>query len=274
MFQNSDSKQIQRQYQGYLSTPLLWTGFDVLNLKQLELPVINTNIFENEVVTDNLLLGMRVERFVMSELNQHKNITILAENVQIQNEKITIGEIDCLLKQDNTFIHLEIIYKFYLYDCSVGDSEIEHWIGPNRNDSLVKKLIKLKDKQLPLIYAEKAEPLLKSLNILKEKLKQYVYFKAQLFTPYEEDSVPFKHLNKDCVKGFYIHVSKINEFNDCKFYIPTKSNWLIDIQLTVNWISFEAFTSKITALTTQKKSPLCWIKHPNGMTQKFFVIWW
>ena len=44
-------------------------------------------------------------------------------------------------------IHLEIVYKFYLYDNTIGTSEIDHWIGPNRNDSLREKLEKLKSKR-------------------------------------------------------------------------------------------------------------------------------
>jgi len=56
------------------------------------------------------------------------------------------------LWENNKPIHLEIIYKFYLYDPSIGLTQLDHWIGPNRRDSLVKKLTKLKQKQLPLLY--------------------------------------------------------------------------------------------------------------------------
>ena len=88
----------------------------------------------------------------ISHSSKDKEIKILAENVQIQNEKTTVGEIDCILTTAKKPVHLEIIYKFYLYDKSVGTNELEHWIGPNRRDSLVSKLNKLKDKQLPLLY--------------------------------------------------------------------------------------------------------------------------
>ncbi|WP_415859547.1 DUF1853 family protein [Aureibaculum sp. 2210JD6-5] len=109
---------------------------------------------------------------------------ILTENIQVQHDKRTVGELDCILIKDNTPIHLEIIYKFYLYDNSVGSSEIEHWIGPNRNDTLLKKLTKLKEKQLPLLYSEHTKPILDDFNLNPKIINQLVYFKAQLFTPY------------------------------------------------------------------------------------------
>lgn len=266
------SKSIQLQYQGYLNTPLLWKKDTVLGLCQFKLKETPTNPF-NETIPDNLRLGKRVERFVSAELYQNINIEILLENQQVQNEKLTIGEIDCILKLNDTPIHLEIIYKFYLYDPKIGNTEIEHWIGPNRNDNLLKKLTKLKDKQLPLIYNQYAKPILDTIHLNSEDIKQRVCFKAQLFTPYKTEVV-FNLLNEDCLKGFYIHVSRIDVFKDCKFFIPTKTDWLLETQIQVNWLIFKAFKTQIIAITNEKSAPLCWIKFPNGTLQKFFVVWW
>lgn len=265
------SKNIQAQYHGYLHTPLLWEN-TVFGLKQFEFSTERETVF-NESIPENLRLGKRVERFVSSELQQNKNVTALLENVQVQNEKITVGEIDCILKQNNVPIHLEIIYKFYLFDNRVGTSEIEHWIGPNRNDDLLKKLTKLKEKQLPLLYNPLTKPLLDSLNLKASELQQAVCFKAQLFVPYQKD-VEFTLLNKDCVNGFYVSISDIQQFEDCKFYIPTKTNWLLEVQTQVQWLNYTLFSEKVETITNEKTSPLCWIKFPNGNIQKFFVVWW
>lgn len=270
---NSKSKDIQSQYQGYKNTPLLWNNNAVLGLQQFELPKQNDAVF-NEQIPQNLRLGKRVERFVSHELNHQNEIEVLLENKQVQHEKRTIGELDCILKQNKTPIHLEIIYKFYLYDKSVGTTEIEHWIGPNRNDTLLKKVTKLKEKQLPLLYSKHTKPILNHLKLNAETIQQKVYFKAQLFTAYNESLPKFKLLNKACLNGFYIHLSTIEEFNNCKFYIPTKLNWLTEIQTQINWLNFRTFSEKITAIVQEKTSPLCWIKFPNGITQKFFVVWW
>lgn len=266
------SKNIQLQYQGYLNTSLLWKEHALLGLQQLELQDKKTTQF-NEEIPENLRLGKRVERYVYAELTEHQNIEILLENAQIQNNKITVGEIDCILKLNQKPIHLEIVYKFYLYDPKTGSSEIEHWIGPNRNDNLLKKLHKLKDKQLPLLYNEHTQSVLKSINLNSEDIQQNVLFKAQLFTPYKS-TVNFELLNKECVAGFYIHLNEIGQFLDCKFYIPTKVNWLLEVHSKVNWMMFDQFNLKITSLISQKRAPLCWLKFQNGTIQKLFVVWW
>lgn len=268
----STSKHIQLQYQGYLNTPLLWQKQRIYGLAQLELPGLLVHRF-NKTISENLLLGKRVEQFVIDELQQHKNIKILLENFQIQNEKITIGEIDCLLQQDDIPIHLEIIYKFYLFDANLGNSEIDHWTGPNRKDTLVQKLNKLRDKQLPVLYNEHAKPFLDRLRIHSDDVLQRVLFKAQLFAPYRTN-VNFDLVNRQCLKGFYIHYSETQQFSLCKFHIPVKVDWLLEVHTKVDWISYDQFIKNIAPILNEKKAPLCWIKFPNGNIQKFFVVWW
>ncbi|WP_236958216.1 DUF1853 family protein [Joostella atrarenae] len=266
------SKHIQQQYEGYLQTPALWENVPVFGLHQFKTPKQAITVFNRET-PKNLRLGKLVEFFVSSELSQNNDIKTLLENYQVQNGKHTIGEIDCILLHENKPIHLEVVYKFYLYDENVGTTEIEHWIGPNRNDTLIKKLSKLKEKQLPLLYNEYTEPILDKLHLKSEEISQAVLFKAQLFTPYKE-TIGFENLNKDCLKGFYVNVSDINQFHDCKFYIPSKKNWLSEVHLQVDWMVYKQFSEQINILTEQKMSPLCWIKFPNGLTKKFFVVWW
>lgn len=268
-----NSKDIQLQYQGFLNTPLLWKLEPIFGLKQLILSKKNTAAFEG-TIQKNLRLGKRVERFVENEFKNIPSISILAENCQIQNEKTTVGELDFILKKSEKPIHLEVIYKFYLYDETYGVSEIEHWIGPNRNDNLVKKLIKLKEKQLPLLFNPNTKTLLDKLNLQQIEIEQYVYFKAQLFVPLKLKNNKFESINNECIAGFYIRIYELQQFLNCKFYIPSKVNWLQAIQTQTNWISFQNFTSKVALILKNKTSPLCWLKFPNGEVQKFFLVWW
>ena len=270
---DTKSKNIQLQYQGYLNTPLLWEQTKLYGLKQLYLPMVATAVF-NRVTASNLRLGKLVEQFVSTQLSQYEFINILLENFQVQNGKQTIGEFDCILEYDEKPIHLEIIYKFYLYDENVGTSEIEHWIGPNRNDTLLKKLTKLKEKQLPLLYNIHAKTALEALNLKAETIEQRVLFKAQLFIPYTKRQVEFKTLNEACLSGFYINHTEIDRFKDCKFYIPSKKNWLVEVHSNVAWEVYAQFSEVLKELISQRISPLCWIKFPNGTLQKFFVVCW
>ncbi len=268
----NSTNRISLQYQGYLNTALLWQEHTVFGLEQIQVMQQRRTDFKM-LIPENLRLGKRVELFVFEEFSQIESIEVLLQNKQVQNGKTTIGEIDCVLKQDGIPIHLEIVYKFYLYDAKVGSSEIEHWIGPNRNDTLTKKLIKLKDKQFPLIYKEQVMPLLANVNVKSQNLLQKVLFKAQLFIPYKA-KMGFDLLNKNCLAGFYIYHSALHQFSDYEFFIPDKLDWLIEVHSEVDWISYNQFQKATELLLNDKKSPLCWIRFSDTKIQKFFVVWW
>lgn len=266
-----NNNDIKRQYQGFLNTPLLWES-ELCGLSQFQLTSSNNQQFTS-ALPGKLRLGKRVERFVSEAIKSDPNIEILSENHQVQREKLTLGELDCILLRKEIPIHLEIIYKFYLVDTSVGTTEIEHCIGPNRKDNLLKKLTKLKEKQLPLLYAPETKPLLDQLGLNMEAIVQQVYFKAQLFLPLKE-TIKLKQLNRECVQGFYCNFEELQGFSDCKFDIPTKANWLKEAETQTNWMDFDSFREKINHLLAEEKSPLCWMKRPNGQLEKCFVVWW
>ncbi|QLE02930.1 DUF1853 family protein [Galbibacter sp. BG1] len=266
-------KDIQLQYLGYLNTPLLWESGEIEGIEQIELHEKPTPPLQKTVAT-NVRLGRRIEEFVSEELQQNKNIEILLENFQIQQKKQTIGEIDCILKQNGQPVHLEVMYKFYLYDETVGNSEIERWIGTNRTDSFYKKITKLKNKQFPILFNENMLPTLKKLEIDPDEIQQRVLFKAQLFVPYEKEDVNFSKLNKNCLQGFYIRLPQLSAFKNCKLYKPTKMNNLIEVTPQANWMGYTEFKEKVTPIVENKGAPLCWVKFPNGIIKKFFIVWW
>lgn len=266
-------KDLQLQYEGFLQTPFLWHGKGVFNLQQFKSNSNKIVTFTTPIL-QKLRLGKLVERFVSFELEQNNSISILAENIQIQQEKITLGELDCIILKDKKPIHLEIVYKFYLYDESVGNNEIEHWIGPNRRDSFIQKLTKLKEKQLPLLYKNETKTYLDNLNLSLEKVEQQVYFKAQLFVPYKDNARKHLHINTDCIYGFYIYPKELSQFSECKFYIPNKHNWLVNPHPNVDWMNYLSFQSKLQQFLDEENAPLCWLKKPNGEMIKFFVVWW
>jgi hypothetical protein len=263
---------LQKRYEGFLKTPYLWLGKSTNNLEQFEISSQPKKI--DITVDENLRLGKYVERLVSFELLQHKNITILAENIQIQDNQLTLGELDCLLIKNNQPIHLEIIYKFYLYDNSVGNTEIEHFIGPNRKDALVEKLNKLQEKQQPLLYSKFCKPYLEQLNLTTKDIVQQVYFKAQLFLPFNNQNIKLEHLNNDCIVGFYVNQNQIKNFKDCKFFIPIKKDWLIVPHANVNWFNYDHFNDATQNHSIEKYSYLFWLKHPNGVIKKMFLVWW
>ncbi|WP_439131632.1 DUF1853 family protein [Polaribacter sp.] len=266
------NKDIQNRYEGFLQTPNLWKNNAVYHLPQFEIENSSSKIDID--IDEKLRLGKYIERFVSYQLAQQNNVTILCENVQIQKEKRTLGELDCILKKGKSVIHLEIIYKFYLIDETVGKTEIEHCIGPNRKDSLKEKLTKLKKKQLPLLYAAECREFLKSLHLNSESMEQKVCFKAQLFVPFSNRKIQFTTLNNHCISGFYINLKQLSNFIDCKFYIPDKKDWLVVPHTHVDWLNFDRFQENMKEYLNRKFSPLCWLKFKNGTIEKVFLVWW
>lgn len=261
-----------KHYEGCIKTPALWFGNSVKNIEQFQL---NNLIFPFDgKAQPKLRLGKLVEHFITYQLQQDDTIQVLAENYQVQKDALTIGEIDCICQKNDIPIHLEIVYKFYLYDPKVGQTEIEKWIGPNRNDSLIQKLDKLKQRQLPLLYNTSTKPLLNQLKIIDKQIKQRVCFKAQLFTPFQLKDIKHKIINSECIKGFYIPYESLSQFKKCTFFLPKKQDWLLEAHHNVTWKKLEDISESINAFLAIKKSPMVWIKTPNNIVQKCFIVWW
>lgn len=260
----------QQRFLGFQNTPFLWHG-SLFDLKQFQSQALPVNI--EEKIPDTIRLGNYVERLVSYELEQDTSIEVLKENAQIISNKVTLGEIDCLLLQNKQAVHIEIAYKFYLYDPSVGTHFLDHWIGPNRRDSLVLKLHKVRDKQFPLLYTEECTALLSELGLKAENIQQRTYFKAQLYIPFRQE-IQLEELNAECICGFYIDIEQLQEFSNCKFYIPKKLDWLIDPYVDVDWLNFEQTQKRILEFHQKKSAPLCWMKQANGEIIKLFVVWW
>ena len=266
------NKSIQKRYEGFLQTPSLWQHKSICELQPFIIAPKFTKIAIE--IDENQRLGKYIERLVSYQLQQEKDIEILAENIQIQRHKITLGELDCLLLRNQEAIHLEIVYKFYLYDATVGHDEIGHFIGPNRKDALIEKLEKLSKKQLPLLYSNEVKNYLQTMEISSEKISQQVYFKAQLFMPLSLKDHNLSILNSKCIAGFYINITQLKTFSNGKFFIPVKKDWLVIPHQHVTWISFDDFSIKANEFLHQKYAPLCWLKLKSGEIQKFFLVWW
>ena len=262
----------QLQYQGFLATPLLWKG-RFMSVEQLELPPPGPVLYTGAAIK-NIRLGKRAEQFAFHYFRQLEGMKVLAQNIQLKKNKVTIGELDALLDWQGQFIHLEMVCKFYLYDTSAGTSEIERWIGPNRKDSLIRKLKKLKNHQLPLLFSDEAVELLKKLQISPASVQQKVFFKAQLFVPTYLLHQDLPLINNDCIAGCYIHWPELEQLHDHQFSIPDKMDWLVAPHPAVEWLPFDEFKAALAKWIANKSAPLCWLKTPGGSLQKFFVVWW
>ncbi|UJH91562.1 DUF1853 family protein [Antarcticibacterium sp. 1MA-6-2] len=193
-----------KQFENFISTPTLWINEKFCGLNQFLFKFRSTALTdpENDFVDLQLtnVLGKRAETFFEHAVKSSNHYKILASRVQIIEEKITLGELDFLLKdqETNQTIHVELVYKFYIYDPSFP-KEMQRWIGPNRRDSLLLKINKLKNHQLPLLYQNKSKATLQELWIDTENIEQKVFFPANLFVPKHLLETSFPFINNECI---------------------------------------------------------------------------
>jgi uncharacterized protein len=266
---------IQHQYEGTILTPALWKGDAVAGLEQIELDFTNTPPFEEEI-NPNQVLGKRAEAFIEAAIKQSPDHELIASNIQIIDNKTTVGELDYLIydKKNKEHLHIELIYKFYLYNSSVSKIEINKWIGPNRNDSFDQKLDKLINKQLPLLQHPKTIEYLASINLDVNLIKQQVLFLGNLYIPYCTKR-QYPVINNNCIKGYWLTQEQFDEssFGDHLYYLPQKQDWPVDPSSNNIWLGYNQIKLQIKEELNNKRSPLIWMKTEDDC-EPFFVVWW
>ncbi len=90
-------------------------------------------------------LGFYYQWLISESIRQSTSHDIIAEEVQLIENKRTVGAIDFLVrnKSQQQIEHWEVAIKFYLHHEG-------SWLGPNAKDSLIKKVTRMKSHQLKL----------------------------------------------------------------------------------------------------------------------------
>lgn len=266
-----ESSTLQRMLsiQNTYALPYSVTGIPVFDLKLLgEIDVQEFSL------PDNIRLGHLAERVVSQLIDLSSEYDLRYENIQLIEDKNTIGELDFIIQEKRTkqVIHLEMAYKFYLYDPKVLDSEIENWIGPNRNDSLHKKLEKLKQKQFPLLYHPIATEILQGIDV--DQACQALCLLTSLYLPYDYKKTISAKYTK-ALKGYYLNLETLISLdNDSKsYFLPARKSWGIDPSSQKFWNSLNDVKLKIKEILRRKQSVLCWIKEGDTFKETF-VVWW
>ena len=108
------NKVVQKRYEGFLQTNSLWKNNAIYQLNQFKIEAKSKKI--ELIINENLRLGKYIERLVSYQLEQEESISIICENIQIQKEKITLGELDCILQKEK-----KIIRELNLYIASLKE---------------------------------------------------------------------------------------------------------------------------------------------------------
>ncbi|WP_025740060.1 DUF1853 family protein [Aquimarina pacifica] len=272
---------ILQEYLGFLNSKPLFDNSSFFEFPQFNIESIKKKPFPKNLditIQENQVLGKRIEHFFEYAVNASEQYKIIDKNIQVFNGKTTIGEIDFLVQDVNTkeAIHIELVYKFYVYDPTI-DSELERWIGPNKKDSLLQKVAKLKTKQLPLLYKNETKNLLETMGLNVQEISQQVCYIGNLFIPFSYNTKKIPEINNQCIVGFWIafNMFTVDNYGHYEFYIPPKRSWMINPQNNTTWYSYTDILVQIKESILLKKSPLVWIKETtNNSFNRFFITWW
>ncbi|SEL42583.1 hypothetical protein SAMN04487910_2419 [Aquimarina amphilecti] len=271
---------LEHQYAGFLDSKLLWKDNSLFELSQFKLH--HSNIDTSKELSINIphneVLGKRIEHFFEHYINNSSHYKLILKSLQIFRNKITIGELDFIIEDlhNKDILHIELIYKFYLYNPEKSNIVLERWIGPNQNDSLLEKVTKLKEKQLPLLYRSETIKKLNELNIQANNINQKVCFFGNLFIPLSYQNKKIPHLNNDCIQGFWIHKKDFvsDKYGSLEYFIPQKKNWIIHPKHNKIWYTYTSILEQLQTQLHKKKSPLLWIKSNEDSFSKCFIVWW
>lgn len=267
----------QVQYQDWVESKILFSKDLDLSIKTIGLSYFHPlKIALLPQISTKLRLGKMVERFFSFALKSNPRFKLIAENFQIIKDGITLGEIDFLIEdiENKEKIHLELVHKFYLYRPQGEKIETKNFVGPNLNDSLDKKLTKLKEKQFPILKDPFCVKVLKEKGIDPFQLKQKLLFTGSVYLKYKEIR-PLELVNENCISGYWIGFSEfksVHEEGD-QYKIPKKADWLSNPQDFTDWMEIKLFWLELQTEITNKYSPMVW-KKTNGKLEKLFVVWW
>ena len=276
-----ESPGILDQFKGFLDTPDIRRKEINEDFKIFQFPSVEIN---DKLISDleqiehprNSVLGKRMESFFSVAINHSERYDLISSNIQIIENKQTLGEIDFLLfdKQKEKPLHVELVYKLYIYDPEIS-SKAERWIGPNRKDSFSQKLNKLKSRQFPLLHRPETFKYLKNFDLVPEEVVQELCFKAKLFLPDKKDTVEPGFINPECLTGNWFTMEEFRKkpWQENLFFWPAKRNWSTHPGFDENWFGYEEAIQNIRNLFQRKKAPLIWMKTKEGY-HSFFVVWW
>ncbi|MCZ4410056.1 DUF1853 family protein [Cryomorphaceae bacterium 1068] len=248
--------------------------FSITGFKTFHLSGINLESPVKFPLPANVRLGHLAEKIVSRLIKASSNFELIDENIQIIEERRTVGELDFILREidTNQFIHLELAYKFYLFDPNISDEPIKNWIGPNRNDSLKEKLEKLKRKQFPLLYHPHVKTRLHEIEL--DQVSQALCLLASLYIPYEYEEVLSPAYAK-AVKGYYLNWKTFAglDYPSRTYHIPLKKEWGMDPSDNKIWAEFKDVEEALVKSLSEKQARLCWQKDGDSYSE-FFIVWW
>ncbi len=263
-------------YKAFFNTPSLWTG-ELDGLGQFVFPEIYFGNLDIGSIPSNVRLGHKIEHIFLMLIQQSQRYKVIAHNIPIRKEKVSLGEVDFILQDTDSqkYIHIELTYKFYVITGKARPIE-DQLIGPNLRDSFKSKKDRITNHQIPLLGTPEAISVLERFNIKTSELLHQVCFKSQLFIPFRGPNLDLAPFNSNCISGRWIPFLdfRSNYFFGYRYYLPSKQEWLLNPHHGVAWVSHNDILDMISMGLENKNSPLIWMKLSDITIEKLFIVWW
>jgi len=195
-------------------------------------------------------------------INPHYEI--LSKNLIISENKITLGEIDFIIRDLNQEknIHLEVAVKFYL---KVEHNNQSYWFGPNLHDRLDLKLEKTLNKQITFSETDIAQKQLSGLNIVVDE--HMVLLKGRLFCYSKNLTDDLCWLSESDFKALK---------SDSNWIILNKTHWLSEVNnIDYNFLPSEVLSKQdLNELLNSGELalPVCVVRIDNNKeTNRLFI---
>lgn len=263
-------------YKAFFNTPTLWNG-ELDGLGQFVFPEIYFENLDIGPIPSNVRLGHKIEHIFLKLIQHTRQYRVIAHNIPIRKEKVSLGEIDFILQDvdNHVFTHVELTYKFYVIHKKAIPIE-RQLTGPNLRDSFLAKKEKITNHQIPLLGTPEAISVLEHFNIKTSELLHQVCFKSQLFIPFMANNWDLAPFNSSCISGKWISFQEFRSkyFFGHRYYLPSKQEWLLNPHHGVAWVSYDDILDMISINLKNKNSPLIWMKLSGITMEKLFIVWW
>jgi len=197
--------------------------------------------------------------FIFQNAQPAIGLKLITQNIQIQSQGKTLGELDFLLEDTKgCLLHLEVAIKYYLLERNVSDpSRWEHWVGPDRKDRLDIKLNHLVDRQLPLTkrYPEARSAIAQLLTgetSTSQKVKSItsmLLLKGRFFIHWNDAYACPIGANNSAVSGYWLTQSEIDYLYRTQLNSNASTDELIFLE-KLEWITGQAQKPRTTPVSS------------------------
>ncbi len=223
------------------------------------------------------MFGKQAEHLLHHFLQASPQYEVLAFGLQLIRAKITLGELDFILKdlENDEVFQLEMAIKFYLYQPGAGLKNYQ-LIGPNRKDSLDAKLAKLKEQQFKILHQPATHSLLLAKGFNPGAISQKLYLPGRIFIPLGSSLPSLPLINPASLGGYYLPLEAFAvTFNKQQsFYIPPKTEWLATPDDNTEWMTFDQAWQQLKVWQNHGKSPMIWVRKGNDFCGSYFITNW